>query len=187
MPHLHLQETEANQPPKQAQHTPALVTFMVTGMLGDEAPLWGGIVGPSQIGPCEAAVFELITSSLQEPVSAEWSISSDSIAVQESGELEKLSELVSAETGVSLTLRPGDLPTYYVDFTLRIRILTAMGKTSMWTHQVLRTEWPIPTAKLLSALSFSTIQPMQAIAEARASQCLRLASVGALDAVSAEA
>ena len=177
-----LQETEANQPPKQAQHTPALVTFMVTGMLGDEAPLWGGIVGPSQIGPCEAAVFELITSSLQEPVSAEWSISSDSIAVQESGELEKLSELVSAETGVSLTLRPGDLPTYYVDFTLRIRILTAMGKTSMWTHQVLRTEWPIPTAKLLSALSFSTIQPMQAIAEARASQCLRLASVGALDA-----
>ena len=174
------QESGAHQPPMN-QRKAAPVTFVVMGMLGDEAPLWGGIVGPSQIGPCDTAHFELTTMALQEPKSVEWSIASDSIAVQESKGFQMLTELVSAETGMSLTLRPGDLPANDLDFTLRIRILTAMGKTSTWTHTVMGTKWPIPSAKLLSSLVFSTVQPMQATAEARASQCLHLTSMGALD------
>ena len=101
------------------------IAFTVTGLLGKEAPLSGGIVGPSEIGPCEAARFELIMMSLHAAALAEWSVSTDSDTVSESWEFRKLKEVVSKESGISLHLKPEDLPVLHVSFLLQIRIVTA--------------------------------------------------------------
>ena len=157
------------------------IHFTVLGTRGDEPPTSGGIVGPSEIGPCESARFELIMVSLHPPVLVEWTVSTDSVDVFESSEFSKLQELLSKESDLSLTLSPENLQALYVDFILHIRIVTILGKTSKWLHHVSRTEWPIPSVKMTSSLSFSTLQPMQVIAEARASQCLDVATTGLID------
>jgi len=88
---------------------------------------------------------------------------------------------LSKESDLSLTLSPENLQALYIDFILHIRIVTILGKNSKWLHHVSRTEWPIPSVKMTSSLSFSTLQPMQVIAESRASQCLDVATTGLIE------
>ena len=116
------------------------IVFTVTGLLGKEAPLSGGIVGPSEIGPCEAARFELIMMSLHATVMTEWRISTDSDTVSESWEFRKLKEVVCKECGISLLLKTEDLPVLHVSFLLQIRIVTVLRKTVFWSHKISRTD-----------------------------------------------
>ena len=158
-----------------------LINFTVTGLRATGTRLIGGITGPSEIGPCESAHFELLSTSLHMPEIVEWNIFTDSsvtaqFTASQSTQMQSLRELVARETSTSIVLHPEDLPVEYVSFTLQVRVVTVTGKSNTWSHHLSKTPWPVPTVKLLSSHFFSALSPIQVHAEAGASKCLNLTS-----------
>jgi len=158
------------------------VSFEILGLRGRELELAGSLVGPAEIGPCEAATIELLLVSRHPPAVTEWSITTSNLDMQDTAEMQTLRELVAKESGISITLRPEDIPVLYMDFAIHIRVVTNLGKTGVFSHQLSRTGWPIPAVQLRSSRFFSTVEAMRVEVEARPSRCLDVAAQGPANA-----
>ena len=158
------------------------IPFKILGLRGREHEPSGSLVGPSQIGPCQEATIELILMSLHPPAWTEWSVSTENRDLEGTSDMLVLQERMAMESGLSITLRPEDIPVLYTDFTFQIRVVTVFGKSAVFSHLLSRTGWPIPAVQLRSSLTFSTAEPMRVEVDARASTCLDVASSEEVDA-----